>query len=155
MKIKDYFKNDFKIWHAVFVSLYLTTYIVGWLRTSNSFFYRIHPYLGISTLVIPFIVYIFSKQKKLIRQMIKSNFIIKGSTLIKTAKLSTLFILLGYISSILTGIALNYQFYATYDGYLVLKNIHGFSKYALPVLVVIHVYSRLKLKNNKSNKNKA
>ena len=152
MKIKSYFKNDFKIWHAVFVTLYLTTYIVGWLRTSSSFFYEIHPYLGISTLVIPLLVYIFSKQKKVIRQMIKSNFTIKGSLLIKTAKVSTLLIMLSYVTSILTGIALNYEFYATYDGYLIFKNMHGFSKYALPFLVIIHVYSRLKLRNKKKKK---
>ena len=87
--------------------------------------------------------------------MIKSNFTIKGSPLIKTAKISTLLIMLGYISSIITGIALNYEFYTTYDGYLILKNIHGFSKYALPVLVIVHVYSRLKLKSKKIKRNKA
>jgi cytochrome b561 len=149
MKIKSYFKNDFKIWHAVFVSLYLTTYLVGFFRTSNTFFYKIHPYLGISTFILPLIVFLLSKQKKLIIQMIKSNFTLKGSNIIKTAKISTILIILSYITSVVTGLIVNYELYNTYDGYLLLRNIHGFSKYLLPIFVVIHVYSRLKIKSKK------
>lgn len=147
--MKKLFKNDFMKLHALFMSLYLLTFLAGWFRSGSRFFYTVHVPIAISSAVIPFLFYIFSKKKKLIHQMIKSNFKIKGRPLVKAAKISTLVIMFYYIFSVSTGIILDNQFYNSAAMYQVLHKIHGASKLIVPLAVITHVVSRLLIKNKK------
>ncbi len=136
-------------WHFVFIILYLSTFVVGWLRTMHVLFYRAHPILGISSVVIPFVVYLFSKNKKLIRQLIKSNFKLNGRPKIILAKISTLVIIFYYLFSIATGFMLNNGLYGTAEVYQVSSAVHGASKVIVPVAVGTHVFARLSLKRKR------
>lgn len=144
--MKQVFKNDFKRWHFSFMSLYIITYIVGLLRGSSTFFYKAHPIVGISSVVIPFLVYLTAKNKKMIRSVIKSNFNLKGSTPIKIAKLSTMVILVYYVFSVLTGFLLNNSLYGTFTIYNVLSTTHSIAKFLVPIAVLSHVAARLYIK---------
>lgn len=140
------FKNDFMKLHALFMSLYLLTFIAGWFRGSSRFFYTVHVPIAISSVLLPLAFYIFSKKKKLIRQMIKSNFILKGRPVVKLAKISTLVIMFYYLFSVTTGILLNNQLYTSAGMYQILHNIHGASKIIVPLAVGTHVITRLLIK---------
>lgn len=145
MKIK--LDNAFRKWHALFVILYIMTFIFGWLRSTNTFFYKYHPIVGISSVILPLSYFMISKDKILIIRMIKSNFNLKGHGLIKLAKISTMVILFYYLISVFSGFILNNNLYSTYTVYKVLHNIHGLSKLIVPIAVISHVYARLRLKN--------
>lgn len=146
------FRNDFIRLHAVFFVLYLLTFIVGWFRTEHIILYRAHPILGISSVVIPLGLYFISKNKKLIRQMIKVNFNYKGKPVLIVAKASTQVIAFYYIFSILTGFLLNNGLYTGIPMYLVLARIHGASRIIVPVAVLTHVISRLYMKQSRKRK---
>lgn len=146
------FRNDFLKWHFSFLTLYLLTFIAGWFRTSHSFFYTIHPLLGISTVLVPFIVFVFSKNKRLIQQMIKNNFNLKGKPLVKVAKISTQIILVYYLFSIVSGLIINYIWSISRTIYDILQFIHGLAIYIVPLAVVTHVTSRLLIKRQKNKK---
>lgn len=144
--------NDFKKWHFGFMTMYLLTYIVGLLRGTNSFFYKIHPVVGIASVVVPLVLYILLKNKKMIRVVIKSNFNLKGSVPIKFAKGSTMIILVYYVFSILSGFLLNNSLYNSIEMYNALSAIHGIAKFIVPIAVVTHVVSRLYIKKRKTKK---
>lgn len=147
MKIK--LDNAFRKWHAIFVILYLMTFTFGWLRSTNTFFYKYHPIVGISSVILPLTYFILSKDKILIIRMIKSNFNLKGHGLIKLAKLSTMVILFYYLISVLSGFILNNSLYSSYNVYKALSNVHGLSKFIVPIAVMSHVYARLRLKSKR------
>lgn len=147
--MSKFFKNDFMKFHALFMSLYVLTFIAGWFKGSSRFFYTIHVPIAISSLVLPLAFYIFSKNKGLIRQMIKSNFILKGSIAIKVARISTLVIMFYYLFSVSSGVILNYALYGTASLYEVFHRIHGLSKIVVPLAVTSHVVSRLLIKFKK------
>lgn len=147
-------RNDFLKWHFSFITLYIATFIVGWLRATHIVFYTLHPWLGLSTVIVPLGVYLFSKNKRLIRQMIKSNFNIKGKPLVKVAKISTQVILIYYAFSIVSGIIMNYGWYTSADMYGGLQGIHGLARFIVPAAVVTHVTARLLIKAKKKKPNK-
>lgn len=144
MKIK--FKNEFMVLHFIFITLYMTTFIVGWLRGTHAFFYQIHPIIGIASLIVPLLYFITSRKKKLIIQMIKGNFNYKGRLVMKFAKASTQVIAIYYVFSVVTGFLLNNGLYVSTNMYLVMARIHGVSKLIVPLAVLTHVVSRLMLK---------
>lgn len=138
--------NDFKKWHLAFMVPYLLTLIAGYLGERNALIYRAHPILGIASVVIPLVAYLVLPNKKLIRQMIKNNFNLRGKPLMKVAKVSTQVILIYFVFSILTGFLLNNGLYVNFDMYKVLAAIHGIAKFLVPVAVLVHVGARLGLK---------
>lgn len=149
--MNTFLKNDFMKFHFSFMILYIATFLAGWFRGSHPFIYNIHPLLGILSVVVPLIVYITAKNKKLIRQMIKSNFNVKGRTVVKVAKVSTLVIMFYYVCSILTGVLLNNGLYSVPTMYTILSNVHSASKIIVPVAVIAHVVSRVMIKNSRKS----
>lgn len=139
-------KNDFKKWHVSFMVPYTLTLLAGLLRSRNAFAYQVHPLLGILTVVIPLVTYLLLPNKKLIRQMIKNNFNLRGNSTMKVAKVSTQIILIYFLFSVITGFILNNNLYGTVGIYMVLSTIHGIAKYLVPLVVLTHVGARLKLK---------
>ncbi len=146
------FKNEFMVLHFIFITLYTTTFIVGWLRGSHAFFYQIHPVVGIASFFVPLLYFLISKKKKLIIQMIKGNFNYKGRPIMKVAKGSTQVIAVYYIFSVVTGFLLNNGLYVNTTMYLVLERIHSVSKLIVPLAVMTHVISRLMIKKSRTNK---
>lgn len=142
------FKNDFMKLHLVFMILYVSTFIIGWFRGSNEILYTLHPLFGMGSVVIPLILFIFLKNKRVVIQMIKSNFNYRGKPLIKAAKISTQVIIFYYLFSIFSGFLLNNGLYSSFGMYTILSTIHGASKIIVPLAVVIHVFARLMLKKN-------
>lgn len=138
-------KNDFSKVHIAFVVPYLLTYTVGWFRSTHVFFYNLHPLLGFSTIGLPLLVYLFSKNKRVIHQMFKSNFVIKGRPVVKLAKLSALVIMFYFVFSVMSGIILGNGWY-TAESYEVFHTIHGISKILVPLAVLTHGLSRLSLR---------
>ncbi|MCH4890976.1 hypothetical protein EZV73_25585 [Acidaminobacter sp. JC074] len=141
-----YFRNDFIKWHLAFVLPYTLTFIAGLFRSQSTLAYNIHPILGISTFVLPMLVYLFSKDKKLIRGMILNNFNYKGKWPIKIAKLSTQMIIVYFLFSLVTGFVLNNALYGTTEIYTLLSNIHGLARFIVPGAMVTHIGSRLFIK---------
>lgn len=139
--------KHFKPIHGSFMVLYLLTYAVGWIRDLNPIFYTIHPFLGFASFAVPLILYLRSENKKLIRRMISNNFSITGSPLLKTAKVSTLVIMAYYLVSVITGVVLNYGWYASKAAYDVLHVFHGSAKIIVPLAVLTHGLSRWRLKH--------
>ncbi len=150
MKIQ--FKNEFMVIHFIFITLYMTTFIVGWLRGTHAFFYQIHPIIGIASFIVPLLYFVTSKKKKLIIQMIKGNFNYKGRPVMKVAKASTQVIAVYYVFSVITGFLLNNGLYGSTNMYLILERIHGVSKLIVPLAVLSHVVSRLMMKKARSSR---
>jgi len=144
--LNNYFKNDFKKWHIAFVVPYTLTFIAGLFRSKNTFAYNMHPILGISTFVIPIIFYMMSSDKRLIRQMIKSNFNYRGNLTVKVAKFSTQVIASYFLFSVLTGFILNNSLYEKPETYKILSSIHGLAKYIVPIAMLMHITARIVLK---------
>ena len=145
------FRNDFMKWHLSFLLPYLMTFTAGLLRSRNSIAYGLHPVLGIMTLVLPLVTYILLPNKKLIRQMIKGNFNLKGSLSMKVAKVSTQIILIYFLFSAVTGFVLNNSLYGTPQIYRVLSSIHGLAMYMVPMAVTAHVIARLILRQKRKS----
>lgn len=144
--IKKVLRNDFMKWHMAFIIPYISTYIIGRLRGSSALAYKIHPYFGVATIILPLIVYILSKKKRLIRQMIKSNFNLKCKPLMKVARLSTLVIMFYFIFSIISGIMMNYGIYGSVAIYKFISAGHRVANILVPVTISIHVLARILLK---------
>lgn len=142
------FKNDFMKWHLSFMIPYTLTYIVGLFRGSSSLAYQLHPLLGIASVVVPLGVYLLLPNKKLIRQMIKSNFNLRGKPLMKVAKVSTQFIFVYFVFSALSGFLLQNGLYGTAGAYQILSVVHSVAKIIVPVAVITHVAARLTLKRS-------
>lgn len=142
-------KNDFKKLHGLFVLLYLSTFMIGLLRSYHSIFYTIHPYMGGLTVLGPTVFFVQSKEKSLIVKIIMSNFRLKGSLTLKLAKVSTVFILFSFVLSLLSGILLNFSLYPNGEVYSFLHFIHSNLKFIIPFLVLTHVICRLKLKRHR------
>jgi len=146
------FKNDFMKLHLVFMILYVSTFAIGWFRGANTLLYKLHPIVGIGSVVIPLVLFIFLKNKRVVIQMIKSNFNYKGKPLVKAAKISTQIIIFYYLFSISTGFLLNNSLYTSFEMYTVLHNIHAASKIIVPLAVGTHVVARLGLKKGRVKK---
>ena len=143
-------RNDFAKWHTAFLVPYLLTYVAGFLRSNNMLAYRLHPLLGISTLLIPLVVYLMSNNKKLIRQMVRNNFNLRGKPMMKVAKISTMAIVTYFVFSAVTGFVLNNNLYGTAEAYMILSSVHNIALYLVPVIVAAHVASRLSLKRSRA-----
>ena len=145
------FRNDFLKWHLAFVIPYGLTYILGFLREHNTLAYKLHPFAGMATVVIPLIVYLLLPNKRVIHQMFKSNFSMRCSPLMKVARISTLFILFYFGISVLTGMLLNLGLY-TVTIYKIISPIHNIAKLLVPIAVIAHVYARLQFKKQRSRR---
>lgn len=143
------FKNDFMKWHASFMVPYVLTLTAGMFRSKNAFAYQSHPLLGILSVVIPIATYLLLPNKKLIRQMIKNQFNLRGDTKMKFAKVSSQIILVYFLFSVVTGFMLNNGLYGTLGVYRILAAIHGIAKFLVPAAVLVHIITRLKLKPKK------
>lgn len=137
------FRNDFMKWHASFIVPYALTYTVGLFRSRNVLAYKLHPLLGIATLVLPLVTYLLLPNKKLIRMMIKNNFNLRGDWVMKVAKIATQVIVVYFLISALSGILLNYGLYGTAGIYQVMSSVHHVSKILVPIAVLTHVAARI------------
>lgn len=131
-----------------FVIPYTLTFVVGLLRGSNTLAYALHPLFGMLTLVLPIIVYALSKEKKVIKGMIKSNFNLKGKPVVKVAKLSTQVILGYFLFSVVTGFIINNSLYGTPGMYSILSSIHGVARFLVPLAMIAHVVARIMIKQS-------
>lgn len=147
--IKNLLRNDFMKWHMAFVIPYTLTYIIGRLRGTSTIAYKIHPFLGFATILLPLLVYIFSKKKKLIRQMIKTNFNFKCKPLMKVARASTLVIMFYFIFSVISGVMMNNGIYGTVAIYKFISAGHRLATYLVPIAMVVHVGARLGMKKRR------
>ena len=143
-------RNDFLKWHLSFIVPYICTYIIGRLRGTSTLAYKLHPWFGLATVVIPLTVYILSKNKRLIRQMIKSNFSMKCKPLMKVARVTTLIIMFYFIFSVVSGIMMKYGWYGTIPIYKFIRVVHRFATYLVPVVVFTHAGVRLLIKKKKA-----
>lgn len=135
-------------WHLAFILPYLGTFVIGLFRDTSLIAYKIHPFVGMASLIIPLLVYISLPNKRVIHQMIKSNFSKRCEPLMRVARISTLVIIFYYILSVLSGVVLNLGLYGTPLVYQILASIHGVARIIVPLAVVIHVVTRLMLKRN-------
>lgn len=87
-----------------------------------------------------------SSDKRLIRQMIKSNFNYRGNLTVKVAKFSTQVIASYFLFSVLTGFILNNSLYEKPETYKILSSIHGLAKYIVPIAMLMHITARIVLK---------
>lgn len=145
-------RNDFMKWHMAFVIPYIFTYILGRLRGTSTLAYKLHPYFGAATVLLPLLVFILSKNKRLIKQMIKSNFNMKCKPAMKIARISTIVIGVYFVFSVTTGSMMNYGVYGTVAIYKIISKIHTLATYLVPIVVATHVGARIWIKKAKKRR---
>lgn len=141
--------TPFLKFHMVLVTLFLTTFLVGIMMDNFDILRSIHPFLGMSLLVILPLYYFLSPKKKAILAMIKSNFKKAKNPVMTVARISTVLFMLQLIIMILTGMAMYFKLYPNFDVYMVLNRIHTSATILFPLLALIHAGSRLYLKKAK------
>lgn len=142
-----YFRNDFIKWHTVFIAFYLLTFIAGFFRSTFTWAYKLHSLLGIATVVAVVLAYLLLPNKRVVVQMIKSNFSMRCGKAMKIARISTLVIVFYFLFSIVSGVVLNYNLYGSRTVYDIFHLIHSIAKVLVPAAVVVHVAARLAVKN--------
>lgn len=138
--------KDFMKFHMTFAFMYILTYIGGLLKGSFTFLQPIHPLFGMLTLILPLLVYLLSKNKKLINQMIINNFNLRGNNLMKVAKISTVCIMVFFILQVMSGVSLNVGIAKSDFAISFFRGIHKSGKYLVPLFVGTHIFARLNLK---------